>query len=508
MAAAALVARLVLAGVFAVAGVTKLADLSGSGEALEAFGLPRRLTRPAGVVLPLVELATATCLLVSAWAWWGAVSAAVLLAAFIAGIAVNMAQGREPDCHCFGQLHSAPAGKGTLARNGVLLALSVVVLAAGRGTAGHLSATHWLTQLDAAEVALTGTVVILALAVLIGGWFTLELFRQHGRVLLRLEALEQRAGIAAAGGNGHVNGNGNGRAHGLHVGVPAPEFTLPALDGEAVTLEDLRSGGRPVMLVFTDPGCGPCNSLIPDIARWQADHADTLTIALVSRGSAEDNRAKSTEHPVSNLLLQDGREVSERYKVSGTPSALLISHDGHVASSLVGGPESIRELLAGALRPDGLQIINAGPRHHANPNPPPGLAVGTPVPELALTTLDGGTLRTATFAGTPATVIFWNPGCGFCQKLLPDLRDKLTREKVPPERVILISTGTVEDNRTLDLPATIVIDEDFAAGRAFSAAGTPSAVLVGPDGNVASPLATGGPAVLELLSSTTLTANR
>ena len=57
MEVALLVARLLLAGVFLVAGVAKLANRAGSRQAIVDFGLPARLATPLGIVLPLAELA-------------------------------------------------------------------------------------------------------------------------------------------------------------------------------------------------------------------------------------------------------------------------------------------------------------------------------------------------------------------------------------------------------------------------------------------------------------------
>jgi uncharacterized membrane protein YphA (DoxX/SURF4 family) len=54
--AAMLFTRLVLAAVFAVAGVAKLADRAGSRQAIVDFGLPARLATPLGILLPLYEL--------------------------------------------------------------------------------------------------------------------------------------------------------------------------------------------------------------------------------------------------------------------------------------------------------------------------------------------------------------------------------------------------------------------------------------------------------------------
>src|SRR5437763_13502559 len=94
-----LLARLLLAAVFLVAGVAKLADLAGSQQALRDFGVPAKLSTPFGVLLPLAELAVAVALLLPIIAWWGSLGALLLLVLFVAGIGYNLAQGRQPDCH-------------------------------------------------------------------------------------------------------------------------------------------------------------------------------------------------------------------------------------------------------------------------------------------------------------------------------------------------------------------------------------------------------------------------
>ena len=60
------------------------------------------------------------------------------------------------------------------------------------------------------------------------------------------------------------------------------------------------------------------------------------------------------------------------------------------------------------------------------------------------------------------------------------------------------SAGTVEENKALGLRSTVVLDRVFNAGHAFEASGTLSAVLVDEEGNVASEVAVGAPAVLAL----------
>ena len=117
MSAICLALRLILAATFVVAGVAKLGDREGSRQAVSEFGLPDRLAGPISIMVPLAELAAAALLIGTSTARVGAALALALLVAFCAAIARSMLRGEAPECHCFGQLHSAPAGPKTLARN-------------------------------------------------------------------------------------------------------------------------------------------------------------------------------------------------------------------------------------------------------------------------------------------------------------------------------------------------------------------------------------------------------
>jgi uncharacterized membrane protein YphA (DoxX/SURF4 family) len=112
-----LMARLLLAAVFAVAGAAKLDDHRGTVAAVAGFGVPQQRAPLVAVVVPLAELAAVALLLIPATAWVGALLALVLLAVFSVAIAVNLGRGNTPDCHCFGSLRAEPIGVGTLVRN-------------------------------------------------------------------------------------------------------------------------------------------------------------------------------------------------------------------------------------------------------------------------------------------------------------------------------------------------------------------------------------------------------
>ena len=507
MAVALLVARLLLAVVFLVAGVAKLADLTGSRQAVADFGIPARLARPLGSVLPVAELAVAVALVPAASGWWGALGALVLLVLFAAGIGVNLARGRHPDCHCFGQVHSSPAGWPALLRDLGLAAVAGFVVVSGRGVRS-LEAFAWFPALTAAgRVAVAGGVVLAAMLAG-GGWVLVQLMAQQGGLLLRIEALE--AALAATGRAPQpvVAGGPAPVAAGLPVGTVAPAFTALDPAGETISLEALRSAGQPVVLVFSDPGCGPCRELLPEIGRWQREYASTAVIVLISRGSGKAAAATAREHGLGQILLQHDREVAQAYQAHATPSAVLIGRDGTTGSPLTVGAEAIRALIAsvvnqpvpGALLPLAQPANGNGNGHgHAAAARPAALAVGEPAPDFTLPDLSGQEVRLSDFRGSPALVLFWNPGCGFCQQMLADLQAWQAHRSAGAPALVVVSTGSVADNRAMELPAPVLLDDGaMSTGRRVGAAGTPMAVLVDADGTIASPLAAGAPAVLAL----------
>jgi peroxiredoxin/uncharacterized membrane protein YphA (DoxX/SURF4 family) len=509
---ALLVARMWLAFVFVAAGLAKLADLAGSRKALADFGVPTTLAPAVGLALPVAELAVAVALVLRPAAWGGALGALALLLLFSGAIGYNLARGRTPDCHCFGQFSSTPVGWPTLVRNGVLAALAGVIVWHGPHEVGP-SIIDWLRALPPTQrVVLGGGMVVLGLLAA-QGWILLHLLRQHGRLLLRMDALEARL---TAGGLAPVP-VAPAAMPGLPIGAPAPGFRLTGLYAETLTLEALRAPGQPVLLIFTDPHCTACTALVPEVSRWQREHAAQLTLALISQGTVEANRAKVAAHGVTHVLLQEGREVAEVYQAAGTPTAVLVRPDGTIGSPLAPGTGAIAALVAQTVgQPPTLPILPASPNgrcphcgqlhgHHQNghamapvPSQPPTAPVGAPAPPLRLPDLTGTLLDLTTFRGQPTLVLFWNPGCGFCQQMLPDL--KAWEANPPPgaPQLLVISAGTVEANQAMRLRAPVVLDQDFSAGRAVGAAGTPAAVLIDAQGHLASPVAVGAVAVLAL----------
>jgi len=138
---------------------------------------------------------------------------------------------------------------------------------------------------------------------------------------------------------------------GLKAGTPAPSFELPDIHGHKVKLEEYR--GRKVLLVFSDPHCGPCNELAPHLVRLHHEHRNNgLSVVMVGRGEPEDNRQKAESHGIEfPVALQRSWEVSKEYGIFATPVAFLIDEQGVIAQNVAKGPEAILTLAKEELVP-------------------------------------------------------------------------------------------------------------------------------------------------------------
>ena len=317
---ALIVARLCLAAVFFVAGVAKLADRSGTRQALSDFDVPHRLADPLLLLLPAAELAAATALLFPTTARWGAAGSLVLLALFVVGLTRVLRRGEAPDCHCFGQVHSKPASWVTVARNLVLALPAAYVVLAGPGP----SLASWVADTDATDLWLIATGALATLT----ATTSFLLWRENRR-------------LRSTGGREVTSLR--------QIGALAPHFTLPSTTGRAVSLQDLLADDRACLLTFVHPGCGPCKALLPELARWHDTITERLALTLITAVKATEAEKLAREHALSDVLIDEQSTVSHAYGATAVPSAVLVASDGTVRSTLVAGPVAIESLIRLAL---------------------------------------------------------------------------------------------------------------------------------------------------------------
>src|SRR5262249_14369827 len=95
--------------------------------------------------------------------------------------------------------------------------------------------------------------------------------------------------------------------------------------------------GRRLLLVFSDPECGPCEELAPRLQELHVQRPD-LRVLVISRRDAEATRAKADALGLSfPIVLQKHWEISLRYGMVPTPIRYLIDERGLIARDVAVG---------------------------------------------------------------------------------------------------------------------------------------------------------------------------
>ncbi|WP_433565255.1 TlpA family protein disulfide reductase [Nocardia sp. CA-151230] len=329
------VTRLALAVVFGLSAWGKLADRAGTRQAVGEFEVPVRWVPAVAWGLPVAEAVLAVGVVLSWTAVAAAVGALLLLAVFTVVMVGLLRRGKRPSCSCFGAASTTPIGARSVVRNGVLMVLAASVV---WGALAHPSVPAGLAA-DAATGLALGALLCGVLAWLVG---------QVGVLRRRLD--EQALSTLGA--------------EGLPVGSVAPEFELLDIAGARTNLADLLSGGRAVLLVFVHPGCEICAALARELPRWRARTA--MTMVVVGNGDADEQAVWGAEQGLGEIpsLVQQGNEAALRYRVRGTPSAVLIDAGGRVGAPVARGAIAIRELIF-AGRSIRAQLSSRSNGHHA-----------------------------------------------------------------------------------------------------------------------------------------------
>jgi len=150
---------------------------------------------------------------------------------------------------------------------------------------------------------------------------------------------------------------------GLNAGTIAPDFKLPRIGGGEVSLSDFR--GRRVLLVFSDPNCGPCDELAPRLQELHEEKSD-LQVLVISRRDADATAAKADALGLSlPIVMQRHWEISMQYGMFATPIAYLIDAEGIVVHDVAVGVGPILA-LAGENGPESYATESLRPRSVGN----------------------------------------------------------------------------------------------------------------------------------------------
>jgi len=123
----------------------------------------------------------------------------------------------------------------------------------------------------------------------------------------------------------------------VELGRYAPDFTLPDMNGETVTLSDWR--GRVVLLNFWASWCAPCRQEMPLLQATYETYRDAGVMVLAVNLREERRRVAAFVEDLKldfPVLLDEKADVGTLYRVRGAPTTYFIDRDGVIRQRYVG----------------------------------------------------------------------------------------------------------------------------------------------------------------------------
>jgi len=118
---------------------------------------------------------------------------------------------------------------------------------------------------------------------------------------------------------------------------PAPDFSLPDLLGNRISLADYR--GRTVVINFWASWCPPCVNELPSIKRgaeWLAQHqVSFITINIGEEPKTVTKFLSELDLDIPVLLDQES-QVASRWRIDNLPATYVVDPDGRFAYRVLG----------------------------------------------------------------------------------------------------------------------------------------------------------------------------
>ena len=118
---------------------------------------------------------------------------------------------------------------------------------------------------------------------------------------------------------------------------PAPDFTLQTVEGESLSLSDLK--GQAVVLNFWATWCPPCRAEMPEL---QAAYEDLGEGGLVVLGVNQGEEPAVVQAYLDELgltfpvVIDANFAVSDLYSVNSIPSTFFIDRNGVIRDIVIG----------------------------------------------------------------------------------------------------------------------------------------------------------------------------
>ena len=121
-------------------------------------------------------------------------------------------------------------------------------------------------------------------------------------------------------------------------GLPAPDFTLPDLEGRMVSLADYK--GKVVLLNIWATWCPPCVEEMPSMEalyrKMRGEAFDILAVSIDTDGSKSVTPFMQKHKLTFPALIDTKGLMQNLYRTTGVPESLIIDKKGVVVEKIIG----------------------------------------------------------------------------------------------------------------------------------------------------------------------------
>jgi len=117
----------------------------------------------------------------------------------------------------------------------------------------------------------------------------------------------------------------------------APDFQLQNLDGQTVSLSNLRN--KPVLINFWATWCPPCRGEMPYIQEIYEEWTDKGLVLLainIGESSSKAEELMQSQNLSFTVLLDTKQAIAQNYNITGIPTTFFIDKDGIIQDKVIG----------------------------------------------------------------------------------------------------------------------------------------------------------------------------
>lgn len=125
----------------------------------------------------------------------------------------------------------------------------------------------------------------------------------------------------------------------LKIGGPAPEFSIPDLAGQPVSLQGLK--GHPVVIRFFLTDCKFCRADTPEFVGYYNENREKgLEIIYINISAANETEVRNFAEELAipfPVIYDNSGQLGKLYNIKAQPLTLILAPDLQIASALLGG---------------------------------------------------------------------------------------------------------------------------------------------------------------------------